>query len=111
MYGFVLKLLKTYPREEKFALSDDMKRAARSTTHNIAEGFGRFHFQENIQFCRQSRGSLHELIDQLITSKDEGFIQNTEYSEGRKLISKALALLNGYINYLSRQKERITNNR
>ena len=79
--------------------------------HNIAEEFRRFHFQENIQFCRQSRGSLHELIDQFITSRDEGFIKDDEYVEGRKLISKALALLNGYINYLSQQKERITNNR
>lgn len=108
---FITELVKKFPKDEKFALVDDMKRAARSTTHNIAEGFGRFHFQENIQFCRQSRGSLHELIDQLITSKDEGFIQEGEYVEGRKLISKALPLLNGYINYLSQQKERITNNR
>jgi len=79
--------------------------------HNIAEEFRRFHFQENIQFCRQSRGSIHELIDQLITSRDEEFIKDDEYVEGRKLISKALALLNGYINYLSQQKERIANNR
>jgi len=107
---FVTELLKSFPKEEKFALVDDMKRAARSTTHNIAEGFGRFHYQENIQFCRHSRGSLHELIDQLITSKDEGFIQNNDYLKGRELISKALALLNGYINYLSKQKERITHN-
>ena len=56
---FISNLVKAYPKEEKFALVDDMKRAARSTTHNIAEGFGRFHFQENIQFCRQSRGSLY----------------------------------------------------
>lgn len=89
---------------------DDMKRAARSTTHNVAEGFGRFHFQENVQFCRISRGSLYELIDQLITSKDDDYITSEEYEEGRTLISKALALLNGYIRYLSRQKDRITNN-
>jgi len=94
----------TYPKEEKFGLVDDMKRAARSTTHNIAEGFGRYHFQENIQFCRISRGSLCELIDQLITSKDEGFITDTDYKRGRELIARALPLLNGYINYLSRQK-------
>jgi four helix bundle protein len=80
-----------------------MKRAARSTTNNIAEGFGRFHFQENIQFCRISRGSLHELVDQLITSKDDDYITKGEYEKGRDLISKALAVLNGYINYLSRQ--------
>ena len=84
-----------------------MKRAARSTTHNIAEGFGRFHYQENIQFCRQSRGSLNELIDQLITSKDEGLIEDGDYEEGRELISKALALLNGYIAYLIRCKEKV----
>jgi four helix bundle protein len=101
--------VKKYPKEEKYGLVDDMKRAARSTTHNIAEGFGRFHFQENIQFCRHSRGSLYELIDQLITSKDDAFISHEDYQKGRELISKALALLNGYINYLSRQKERLTN--
>ena len=105
---FITELVKKYPKEEKFALVDDMKRAARSTTHNVAEGFGRFHFQENIQFCRISRGSLYELIDQLITSKDDGYITTEEYEKGRALISKALALLNGYIRYLSRSK---TNNK
>ena len=110
---FIIALIKGYPKDEKFALIDDMKRAARSSTHNIAEGFGRFHYQENIQFCRQSRGSLYELIDQLITSKEEGFIQDTDYDKGRGLISKALTLLNGYINYLIRCKstEKISNNK
>lgn len=99
---FISELIKKYPKDEKFALVDDMKRAARSTTHNIAEGFGRFHYQENIQFCRISRGSLYELIDQLITSKDDGYITSEQYEKGRVMISMALALLNGYINYLSR---------
>lgn len=101
---FITVLVKKYPKDEKFGLINDMKRAARSTTHNIAEGFGRYHYQENIQFCRQGRGSLNELIDQLITSKDEGFIEDEDYEKGRQLISKALVLLNGYINYLSRSK-------
>ena len=105
---YITKLVKKYPKEEKYGLAGDMKRAARSTTHNIAEGFGRFHFQENIQFCRHSRGSLHELIDQLITSLDEEFITEEEYKEGRVFISDALGLLNGYINYLSRQKRAIS---
>ena len=108
---FISNLIKKYPKEEKFAIANDMKRAARSSTHNIAEGFGRFHFQENIQFCRQSRGSLYELIDQLITSLDDGYINSEQYEKGRAFISKALALLNGYINYLSRQKEQITDNK
>ena len=83
-----------------------MKRAARSTTHNLAEGFGRFHYQENVQFCRISRGSLYKLIDQLVTSKDDRYITSEEYERGRDLITKALPLLNGYIKYLSNQKDK-----
>jgi len=102
---FISELVKGFPKEEKFALVDDMKRAARSTTHNIAEGFGRFHYQENVQFCRISRGSLYELIDQLITSQDDGYITSEKYERGRYLIEKALPLLNGYIKYLSGRKK------
>ena len=103
---FISKLVKKYPSEERFRIVDNMLRASRSTTHNLAEGFGRYHFQENIQFCRHSRGSLHELIDQLITSLDDGFITKEDYSEGRSLINNALGLLNGYINYLTRCKQK-----
>ena len=101
---FITELVKKFPREERFSLVDDMKRAARSTTHNIAEGYGRFHYQENIQFCRQARGSLYELIDQLITAKDDRMITGDECKKGRELINKSLAILNGYINYLGRAK-------
>lgn len=90
--------------EEKYSLTNDMTRTAGSVTHNIAEGFGRFHFQENIQFCRQSHGSLQELLDQLITARDEKYIPDEEYSEGKQHIDKAMALLNGYINYLLKAK-------
>ena len=100
---FILKLVKNYPKEEKYSIVDNMKRAARSTTQNIAEGFGRFHYRENLQFCRISRGSLFELIDDLITSFDEGFISQEDYQLGRDKISNALALLNGYISYLNRR--------
>ena len=103
---FITELVKKYPKEERFSLVDDMKRAARSTTHNLAEGFGRFHYQENVQFCRISRGSLYELIDQLITSKDDRYITSEEYKKGRSLFTKALPLLNGYIGYLNRQKDK-----
>jgi four helix bundle protein len=102
---FIMIIAKNFPREEKYSLTDNMMRAARSATQNIAEGFGRFHFQENVQFCRQSRGSLHELLDQLITALDEKYISSQDYHEGKERIHKALALLNGYINYLLRAKQ------
>ena len=102
-----MNIVKRYPKEEKYSIVDNMKRAARSTTQNIAEGFGRFHYRENMQFCRISRGSLFELVDDLIASVDEGFICQEDYQLGRDKISNALALLNGYIRYLNRQ---LTNN-
>jgi len=102
-----MNLVKSYPKEEKYSIVDNMKRAARSMTQNIAEGFGRFHYRENMQFCRISRGSLFELIDDLIASVDEGFISQKDFQLGRDKISNALALLNGYISYLNR---RLTNN-
>jgi four helix bundle protein len=107
---YITKLAKKYPVEEKFRLVDDILRASRSTTHNIAEGFGHYHFQENIQFCRHSRGSLYELKDQLICSLDEDLISKKEFDQGIALIDTALALLNGYINYLSKRKKLTTNN-
>ena len=106
---FIYKIVKSYPKEELYSLTDNMKRAARSTTENIAEGFGRFHYRENAQFCRVSRGSLFELLDDLITSLDEDYINQEEYQKGRELISNALPLLNGYINYLGRQSQNGSN--
>ena len=104
---FIHDIVKKYPKEERYSIVDNMKRASRSATQNIAEGFRRFHYRENLQFCRISRGSLYELIVDLITSLDEGFISQKDYQMGRDKISNALALLNGYISYLNR---RITNN-
>lgn len=108
---FISGLVKNYPQEEKYSLAMDMKRAGRSATHSISRGFGRLQYYENLRCCRASRGSLYELVDQLITSKDDGYITPAEYEDGRALISKALPLLNGHIGYLNKQKEQATNNK
>ncbi len=54
------------PQHERYNLASQIRRAAISVTANVAEGYGRFHFKENIQCCRISRGSAYELIDHLI---------------------------------------------
>jgi four helix bundle protein len=87
------------PKNE-FDLKDNISRAARSTTRNIAEGFGRFSFKENVHFCRIARGSLFEIIDDVITLFEEGYINEEEYIDGRNKINDAIKLLNGYIKYL-----------
>ncbi|HIJ55602.1 MAG TPA: four helix bundle protein [Deltaproteobacteria bacterium] len=72
----IWELTKRLPLEERYRLSDQMIRSSRSSTACIAEGYGRFHFQENIQFCRQSRGSLYELIDHTLVAEESDCIDH-----------------------------------
>lgn len=67
-------LVLSFPVDEKYKLIDQVVRSSRSITANIAEGFGRYHHQENIQFCRIARGSLTETLDHLICAFDCGYI-------------------------------------
>ena len=98
-------LCKKFPGEEKYRLSDQMIRASRSSTACIAEGYGRYHYQENIQFCRQSRGSLYELIDHLGVGVECDYVDH-KYGESLiKEIKTAIKTLNGYIKYLKNRKE------
>jgi four helix bundle protein len=98
-------LVKThFPPEEKYKLTDQILRSSRGVTACIAEGYGRFHFQENIQFCRTSRGSLLETLEHLITAYDEKYISVEELISFKTDIDVCAKLLNGYINYLSKAK-------
>ncbi len=101
----IWKLCKTFPAEEKYRLTDQMIRASRSSTNNIAEGYGRFHFQENIQFCRQSRGSLFELIDHVLVAEECEYIDSKEKKELIEHIISAIRLVNGYVKYLKKRKD------
>ena len=92
------------PLEERFKLKDQLTRAARSVTANIAEGFGRFHYLENSRFCRHSRGSLNEILDHLIVAREENYITEEKLMELKQETNKCIAILNGYISYLQRAK-------
>ena len=106
------EIVKHLPKDEKYRLGDQMVRASRSITALIAEGYGRYHFKENIQFCRQARGSLDETKDHLITSRD---LHEAPIERCNGLIEKCNLLkkvLNGYIRSLKNTKyhQLITNN-
>lgn len=101
----ISKLIKNFPKEEKFRLSDQLVRSSRSISANIAEGFGRFHHQENIQFCRMARGSLMETLDHLICAYDENYLNKENLDTIREYYSTCLKLINGYITYIKRAKQ------
>jgi len=99
------ELIKELPEEEKYNLVNQMRRAALSLTNNIAEGHGRYHYQENIQFLRQSRGSLEELIDDFDLCISEKYADGIRLNDLKNKAYELLKRLNGYIKYLKVKKE------
>ena len=100
----IYKLVKELPAEEKYNLAGQIRRAAVSLTNNIGEGHGRYFFQENIQFCRISRGSLMELIDDLNVCIDEQYFPQNYLEELKEEGYRINKMLNGYIAYLKKRK-------
>jgi four helix bundle protein len=99
-------LAKFLPEDEKYGIISQIKRSSTSIGANIAEGHGRFHYQENIQFCRQARGSLTETKDHLIFIKDAQLIKKISSIEHLLDLCEQIRIkLNGYIGYLKRCKQ------
>jgi four helix bundle protein len=96
----IWNLCQKLPEEEKYRLKDQIIRASRSAAACIAEGYGRFHFKESIQFCRQARGSLYEWIDHVLVAAECGYISADAEENLIAEIKTAVRLLNGYIKYL-----------
>ena len=102
-------LVKEFPPEEKYRLSDQLIRSSRSPSAQIAEGYGRYHFQENVQFCRIARGSLYEVLDHLTVCLDSEYITSAKHDAIENLTYECIRLLNGYINYLIKSKNESKN--
>ncbi len=98
-------LTASFPEEEKYRLKGQLIRSSRSIANSIAEGYGRFHYQESIQFCRIARGSLEESLDHLIVARSCQYLSNVEFDKMEEQYKEILRLLNGYISYLGSQKK------
>ncbi|TES90011.1 MAG: four helix bundle protein [Candidatus Cloacimonadota bacterium] len=102
----ISKLIKKLPEEEEYNLKHQMRKAKLSVTNNIAEGYGRYHYQENIQFCRMSRGSICEIIDDINECYDEGYIDENYRDDLKRDAYELIRVLNGYIASNKRQKDK-----
>jgi len=96
-------LIAHFPPEEKFGLSDQMKRAARSIPACIAEGHGRFTYKDQVHFCIIARGSSTELLNHLIDAFDQKYISKEILLQYQLSIEEVIKMLNGYIAYLRKQ--------
>lgn len=93
----VYALTKSFPVDERFALSDQMRRAVISITSNIAEGFSRQSFKEKLQFYSIALGSVTEIQNQLIVSKDLRYVTETLFTEIWEQSIKVHKITNGLI--------------
>ncbi|MGI8980383.1 MAG: four helix bundle protein [Pirellulaceae bacterium] len=98
----VYVLAKLLPPQEKYCLNPQMRRAAVSITNNIAEGHGRWHYQENLRFCRIARGSMDEILDDLNVCLDESYAQPQLIDELKSEAYALIGRINGYMSYLRR---------
>ncbi len=92
------------PPEEKWALSPQLGRSVQSIPANIADGFGRYYFQEGVRFCYMARGSLEETYTHLSLAYELGYISKDAYSKSESDVQELRRLLNGYIAFLKKSK-------
>lgn len=98
----IATLVKGFPMEEKFRLTDQIIRSSRGPCSNISEGYGRFHEKDNARFCRMARGSLFETQDHLSVAFDEQYISKKNLNEHWTMAEEAIRVGNGYLRYLKK---------
>jgi len=99
------ELLPVLPPEEKWSLNQQLRRSSQSIPANIAEGHGRFYFQDNVRFCYIARGSLEETLSHMVYAQKVGYVSEMLY-KGFALEGENLnRLINGYIGFLKKSKQ------
>lgn len=97
--NLIYNISKKFPKEELFALTNQMRRSAVSIPSNIAEGIGRQTTKDTIHFLHVSRGSLYELETQCYIAIDQEYIAEIDFEVVFNQIQTCKKLLNGFINY------------
>jgi four helix bundle protein len=95
----IYKITKSFPREEMFGLSTQLRRSAVSITSNIAEGFSRKSLKEKIQFYSMAKASNTELQNQLLIARDVGYLSEEKFEELEEQSIRVNKLISGLIRY------------
>lgn len=101
----IYQLIEKFPKVEKYALCDQLRRACVSVPSNIAEGSGRVSIKEKIHFISIAYGSLMEVYCQLQLAEELQYIHNNNLQEIYDLIYKDSLLMTKYREYLMKQSE------
>lgn len=101
----VYKVTSNFPKDELYGLTNQIRRAAISIPSNLAEGAGRNHNKEFIQFLYIAQGSLSELETQLIIAKELDFIKGDILESLIIRLNQIRAQLVGLIKYLQKKSK------
>ena len=99
----VYKATESFPKEEKFGLTSQVRRAAVSVPANIAEGAARRSPKEFVQFISNAQGSASELETELLIAQRLGYLQEGTYREMRNTLDKIGRMLIGLTHHLERK--------
>jgi len=102
IYREVLPLL---PSEEKWALNQQLRRSSVSISANIAEGYGRYYYQDNVRFCYNARGSLEETLSHIVFCHEMGYVPASLFQDLAGEGEEITRMINGYIAYLKKSKQ------
>ena len=100
----IYRITKRFPKEELYGIVSQLRRAALSITSNIAEGFSRYHYDDKIRFYYNGRGSLSEVKNCLILSRDLKYIAKDDCNVLLNKSESALRLINGLIRSIEKQQ-------
>jgi four helix bundle protein len=95
----------TSPGDEKFDMALQIRRASRSITANIAEGYGRYHFLDSLKFYSNARGSLNGVLGHLINARVLNYCDDKYFESFYMLIQQTEKTLNGYMRYVPNRKQ------
>ena len=99
----IFELVKTFPVEEKYKLTDQLIRSSRSVNGQISEGHGRRTFPDRLNFSIRARGSLAETLNHLIDAYDCKYITEEKLQYFRGKVGGVWRPLNGYVTWLEEQ--------
>ena len=91
----VYYVTKSFPKDEVFALSSQMRRAAVSITSNIAEGMTRYSVKDKAHFLEIAYGSLMEVMSQMEVAEDQKYITTAEFQNFEVLVADTARLISG----------------
>jgi four helix bundle protein len=102
----IYQITNGFPREEKYGLTDQLRRSANSVCANIAEGFSRYHAKDKIKFYYNARGSIGESKSHIMLSREIGYLSQDVMDKLLNDYESVKMLLNAMINSIESRMNR-----